>query len=291
MQIPYRKVLIVEDDSQWQEVYREIIDEAGYSHQSARTIEEALARLEREFFHLALVDLRLDVTRSNLTQGFEVLEEIRRLKEGTATVVITGQIDFEQTKKALGIQPPGKQVPGEYQAVVDIFVKDEFEKYADEFPDLMRKWILEAWDKSRATRNLDSDRFVIDILPEVITEGVSNGEIAGVKQSLRDFFDTVYPLRRVKGSAKTFVDKDNKPQREVVYWSRIRGEAVLVKTGDAPAMQRESMEFEQSHAKFSDYTSKLGFITALKAKTPKYPPRLGVLVYTLPSSFESLVLE
>ena len=75
-------ILIVEDDKSWQENYRDIL-EANYTLHIVGTRNDALEIIARQFFHAAVVDLRLKDDVPGNEDGLEVAAQLHKLGEGT----------------------------------------------------------------------------------------------------------------------------------------------------------------------------------------------------------------
>jgi CheY-like chemotaxis protein len=83
-------VLVVDDNHSWVENYEEALGDLGYCAHAAFDLETALNLLDRKFFHVAIVDVRLDETDKDNLQGLDVLQRIWELDEGTAAIMVSG---------------------------------------------------------------------------------------------------------------------------------------------------------------------------------------------------------
>ena len=82
------KILIVDDDMLLQESLVSILENEGYYVDTARTGAEAETLVKKEFFHLALIDVRLpDMT------GTDLLVKINKITPRTKKLVLTGHPD------------------------------------------------------------------------------------------------------------------------------------------------------------------------------------------------------
>lgn len=79
------KILVVDDEIQYQEVINMILQSEGYETKVASSGEEALEILKKEEFHLVLTDLKM-----NGMDGIHLLEEIKNNYMNTYVMLITG---------------------------------------------------------------------------------------------------------------------------------------------------------------------------------------------------------
>lgn len=79
------KILVVDDEVQYQEVINMILQSEGYKTKVASSGEEALEILKKEEFHLVLTDLKM-----NGMDGIHLLEEIKNNYMNTYVMLITG---------------------------------------------------------------------------------------------------------------------------------------------------------------------------------------------------------
>ncbi|WP_276632823.1 sigma-54-dependent transcriptional regulator, partial [Terrisporobacter hibernicus] len=79
------KILVVDDEIQYQEVINMILQSEGYKTKVASSGEEALEILKKEEFNLVLTDLKM-----NGMDGINLLEEIKNNYTNTYVMLITG---------------------------------------------------------------------------------------------------------------------------------------------------------------------------------------------------------
>ena len=89
------KILIVDDDPILQESLVSILESEGYYIDTAKTGAEAEVKVRKEFFHIALLDVRLpDMT------GTDLLIKINKIAPRTKKLVLTGYPDAASAIKA-----------------------------------------------------------------------------------------------------------------------------------------------------------------------------------------------
>jgi signal transduction histidine kinase len=89
-------VLIVEDEEAVAFTLREILAQEGYTVQDVGSTDEALARVERERFDVALLDLRVGED-----SGLRVLSRLKELSPGTVALILTGYGSLETAIEAM----------------------------------------------------------------------------------------------------------------------------------------------------------------------------------------------
>jgi DNA-binding NtrC family response regulator len=90
------RVLIVDDEPAAREVLRDCLLEHGYQVTTAASGQQALEAAEQQFFHVAILDIRLPDMF-----GTEVLERLKELQPDTACVMVTGYASLQTAMKAL----------------------------------------------------------------------------------------------------------------------------------------------------------------------------------------------
>ena len=83
-------ILIIEDDPTWQEIFTEIVADAGFDSRVATTVNQADTVLSSEKFALAVVDISLSLPDHAHRGGVEVLKIIAQLPERLPAIVVTG---------------------------------------------------------------------------------------------------------------------------------------------------------------------------------------------------------
>lgn len=110
------RALLVEDDSGWRSILAELLGEIGFSARVCTSFGEALGRIRRERYDLAVVDLSLaSSTLRDNRDGFRVLREARA--EGVPAVVVSG----------LATPSDAERLYGEY-AVFAVLEKQQFDR-------------------------------------------------------------------------------------------------------------------------------------------------------------------
>jgi ActR/RegA family two-component response regulator len=99
-----RRVLIVDDQANWRELFRDLL-EKQYDVNAAAGYMEALDMVKKRNsdkpFHAAVVDIRLDDTDAANEDGLALIGEINRLSRFTNVIVVTGYSTIRTTKKAI----------------------------------------------------------------------------------------------------------------------------------------------------------------------------------------------
>jgi len=89
-------VLIVEDEEAVAFTLREILKQEGYTVEDVRNTADALARVERERFDVALLDLRVGED-----SGLTVLARLKELSPSTVALILTGYGSLETAIEAM----------------------------------------------------------------------------------------------------------------------------------------------------------------------------------------------
>ena len=202
---PGGKVLVVEDDAGWRSILEELLADAGFQVRLCTSFGEALGRLRREKFALAVVDLSLTGTLAgswstpmpgqNL-EGYQLLASTRA--GGVPTIVVSGVASPEEIQRAYA-----------EQSIYAYVEKQTFDRAA------FRRIVEEA----RASRRLDGElaaltdreREVLDLL----ARGMTNKEIAEklvitintVKRHLKAVFEKLGVHTRSGAAARALGEK------------------------------------------------------------------------------------
>ncbi len=96
-----KKILVVDDIKDVNATIRGILEDAGYSTTAATSREEALHLLENEYFHVAVLDVRLDESDEDNQDGLKLMHDIADQYDATATIMLTGYADVNMVQEAL----------------------------------------------------------------------------------------------------------------------------------------------------------------------------------------------
>ncbi len=231
------RVLIVEDDSTWQTVYRDALTAAGYLVETAGDLATAMEVLDRRFFHVAVVDLKLSEDESN-RDGLLVLRRIWALDE-TLVVVGSGFADVSMFDEFRQIGIFGfTEIPTEarkHLQAID-FYKGHVRK--DEFfvsiMDKINKAVLEALSKSVSQKWLASPFAVLkDVSARDVQQLLGVGPMTELRPFLTSLIQPLFPWLQAKRDVVMIKDEH---QRKVVAfealcWSRDLGKPVVIRFG------------------------------------------------------------
>jgi CheY-like chemotaxis protein len=92
------RILIIDDDKDMLETLGDILQEKGYQTETAKSGKEAIAKAEKRFFNVALVDIGLpDMT------GVEVLQVFGKMSPYTMNVMITGRATLQNAIESVNV--------------------------------------------------------------------------------------------------------------------------------------------------------------------------------------------
>ncbi len=112
------RILIIEDDPYWQDLLQRNLIREQYNVEIASSLQEAITKLERSLYHLAIVDIRLVDWDAENTEGMTILDELDRRELGTAIekVILSAYGTIPQMRKAF-----------KSHKVADFLEKDKFD--------------------------------------------------------------------------------------------------------------------------------------------------------------------
>lgn len=100
MEEQYR-ILVVEDERNWQDMLGAILEDAGYSVEIASNCSEAKSAIEKQPFYLAVIDLSLIPGDPDNREGLQLLYELDKYENVMAAVVVTGYGTLEEASEAV----------------------------------------------------------------------------------------------------------------------------------------------------------------------------------------------
>jgi ActR/RegA family two-component response regulator len=92
---PVKKVLVIEDDGPSRKKYTQVIKEAGYDVDAVGSLDEAVKAVDRKTYHVAVVDITLDLDDVFNRDGLRAIEHLQELGEGTESIVLSGQSEVD----------------------------------------------------------------------------------------------------------------------------------------------------------------------------------------------------
>lgn len=177
---PRGLALVVEDDAGWQHILAELLEEAGFLPRVCRSFGEALGRLRRERFVLAVVDLALasSLYPNENRDGYRLLANTQAA--GIPTIVVSGMGSPEEAEAAY-----------REHHIFAYVEKQQFDRRA--FLSLVEEACAAQSRASPLARLTPRERQVLDML----LEGKTNKEIAAalvispntVKRHLQAIFE------------------------------------------------------------------------------------------------------
>src|SRR5690348_16206619 len=94
--------LVVDDLAQWREELVETLQRGGFYVNSASTATEAIEHLEESFYHLLILDIRLDEADPSNIDGLDLLRELekRGLSKAIKVIMLSAHDTKEQIRTA-----------------------------------------------------------------------------------------------------------------------------------------------------------------------------------------------
>ena len=90
------RILIIDDDENIREVLTQILEDEGYSVETADTAKKGIEKSENAFFNAALIDVRLPDM-----EGIELLARLRDTKPRMRKIIITGYPTLQNAVSAV----------------------------------------------------------------------------------------------------------------------------------------------------------------------------------------------
>ena len=91
-----KKILIVDDDIGIVKTFEEILSLEGYVVETAGTAKEAISKIKKNSYDVALLDIKLPVK-----DGTEILKDANFLRPNMVKIMVTGFADVDNAVKSL----------------------------------------------------------------------------------------------------------------------------------------------------------------------------------------------
>lgn len=220
-----KRVLIVEDHPDVLETYKKNVIRAGFEVDTAITKEEALEKVRRRSYHVAMIDVNLTDHSGGDGQdrsGIEIVRQIKSQGEGTKCIVISGEkssevpVDAEEAghdkyliKKR--IRGPDDYIGHVKQLAAECVLQTTGRRFADliaylAFPE--KRW---SWEGD-FMRILKCDA-------------------AGISKTLNDIFSTYLPVLRQKDNNFSLSPAMDSRVLAGFFWSKGIGQPIWVVLG------------------------------------------------------------
>ncbi|MCP4543060.1 MAG: response regulator [Chloroflexi bacterium] len=99
--MPRPRILIVEDDAEWQEIYHRCLRGTDYQVTPVRKIKTALTLLQDQPFDVVITDLKM-LGGAEEFSGFGVLEQAKAINPDVQVIVVTGYGSASHALRAIG---------------------------------------------------------------------------------------------------------------------------------------------------------------------------------------------
>lgn len=128
------RILVVDDLDDWRKTLGGLLIEEGYKVEVADSYNKAVQLLQSQKIDLAILDVRLDETDENNTQGLDLAAEIKRRWTSVKTIVITGYDSPDIVRRAM--EPHGS---GKKRLADDFIAKTETDHLIKSVQSLLKK--------------------------------------------------------------------------------------------------------------------------------------------------------
>lgn len=209
------RVLIIDDDGSLRTAFATIVENAGYEVDAAETRAEALEKIRRRTYQVAMIDIMLTDDPSE-RGGIACVEYIARLNEGTVPIVLSATSDVRAPVEAWR------------KGALDYLIKKDI-RSSEEILDAVRRGVEKCSVNfygpfERLTGYLgypEAGWSFEDTLMRVL--GADMGKGYGAMDKL---FAPLLPVLRAKNSSYTIVADAKRRSMEGFLWSKSIGGAI-----------------------------------------------------------------
>ncbi len=236
------RILVVEDDSSWQEIYEEVLVEENYLVEVATNLGEARKIIDSCFCHVAIVDIKLNKDDPENRDGLKVLQHIWELNEGTAGIVASAHAKvsmFDEFRRygVFDLAEKSSWVPDD--ALRDIG-KAQFIKGGIDKGDLDSASIIEIVKRAvvgaqrsaiRAIWTASPFSFINGLSARDVQRAMGGGQMVELRPFLGDLCRPFMPWLKAKEKPAEIEVDGRCVGFQTPCWSRSLGEAVVVRFG------------------------------------------------------------
>lgn len=121
------RILVVDDDRSIRKIFRINLEEEGYIVETAETGREAMDLIERQFFHIALIDIMLEDMK-----GTALLDIISEISPWMKKIIVTGFPTLDSAIQAVNKDADGYILkPVNIEQLLQI-IKEQLKKQREE---------------------------------------------------------------------------------------------------------------------------------------------------------------
>jgi len=230
-----RKAVVIDNQKEFLDMYTRFFEGAGFSVQTADSFQSGVRLIDREFFHVAAVDLSLVGDRNQ--DGLKIIESIyKSLKEGTEAILLSayGTMEVGARAKDLGafaVIEKENVNPAEFGGLVE-------RAYQKAFDSLSRYHV--------AFNFLGGPG---DPMPTYIwtTNGIQALNAGGfdyVDSFTKRLLMHLYPLLRYSPRPQAELDQDKRLIKGL-YWSKMLGIPIIVEIAPPEVIRSEQENLER----------------------------------------------
>jgi CheY-like chemotaxis protein len=113
-----RRILVMDDQKRWRDILSDTLRSGGFHVDAVETRAQALGRLAEAFYHLLVLDIRMDDLDASNVEGMDLLRELDRrgLSAATGVIMLSAYGTKEQMRTAF-----------RQHKVADFLTKEEFD--------------------------------------------------------------------------------------------------------------------------------------------------------------------
>jgi len=154
-------ILVVDDEPQLRAIATRILKAVGYDVRSAENVDEALTHLDRGEVHLVITDMNMPGG-----SGLELLEQLKSLRPGVASIMLTAVDDPKLADEALDLGAYGYMIKpfGRSELLINVsgaLKRRELEldvlRYSNSLEQMVRQRTEEVWDLVRDLERAEKD--------------------------------------------------------------------------------------------------------------------------------------
>ena len=228
------KGLAIDDDKVWQDNFSRYLSGAGLIPEVASSAIEAEGMLEKNFYHVALVDLSL--VGDDNREGNQIIRKIyQQLGEGTEAILLTAYGNVEEGAEA------------ERYGAFDVLSKQTLR-----YPTAVLTTEKAA---VKARENLGEYHVGLNVMrgpggPEDLTIHETNllqliqGSRPEADRLAANLFKGLYPVLRLQQAGRASTDREKKLNKGT-YWSKVLTGPILVMIGHAESIENELSQVEE----------------------------------------------